>query len=189
MINTVSKEQYKILLEQKSTGYIFPNDVKSMEYPSSSKNKAESESEWEVVASGNSSEGNEKVFEDTETETATSNAEDLSKLFPAAKARLLSLRDLGAKKIGTLKMKLAESRMKTKEKEKNEHDASSRYQISNTSLAPELLTTPSGPYFTVQNVQNKNMMGAIHSYSSTLSVSALSTRKLHKLTHKFILDS
>jgi hypothetical protein len=124
------------------------------------------ESEWEVV----NQDSLDKSVDANDSETA-STSEDLSKLFPAAKARLLSLRDLGAKKIGNLKMKLAESRNRSKEKEKNEYDAS-RLIHENVSMTPELLTTPSGPFFTVQSSQNKNLMGAIHGgFSSTLSVS------------------
>lgn len=170
MINTLSKEQYKILLEQKSTCYIFPSDIKfSSDQSSSSLTRhktGESENEWELVAQ----EALEKPPEETDQATA-STSEDLSKLFPAAKARLLSLRDLGAKKIGNLKMKLAESRNKSREKEKNEFDIN-RMMHENVSIVPELLTTSTtGPFFTVQNTQNKNLLGAIHGYSSTLSVS------------------
>lgn len=123
-----------------------------------------SENEWEVVSQGTA----EAVGEiETEPQTSTT-SDDLSKLFPAAKARLISLRDLGAKKIENFKMKLSESRNKAREKEKV--DESSRFNANSTSI-PEMLTTPSGPFFTIQkNVQNTNVMGAIHSYSATLSV-------------------
>lgn len=163
MINTSSREQYKILLEQKSTCYIFPNETSSSDHVPRIK-AHENENEWEVVTT---SESMEKVIEATET-SVTSASEDLSK---AVKARLMSLRDLGAKKIGNLKMKLSE-RSKTREKEKNDYE-SSRFIQANANLVPELLTTPSGPFFTCQNVMNKNMMGAIHSYSSTLSVGVI----------------
>lgn len=39
-------------------------------------------------------------------------------LLPAARARLASLRDLGAKKIGALKLKLVDSKLRSTEKGK-----------------------------------------------------------------------
>lgn len=161
MINTSTKEQYKLLLEQKSTCYTFPNDIKNP-----FENSKNGESEWEILGS----ESYEKISESNEPEQSTAGtSEDLTKLFPAAKARLLSLRDLGAKKIGNLKMKLAERNKSSREKERNDND-NIRSMHENISILPELLTTTSGPIFTIQNYQNKSMMGAIHSYSSTLSV-------------------
>lgn len=41
-----------------------------------------------------------------------------SGIFPAARARLASLRDLGAKKIGALKLKLIENKIKSNERGK-----------------------------------------------------------------------
>lgn len=154
MINTITKEQYKMLLEQKSTGFTFPGEMKSVLEQKVSK---EAENDWEVISS--STDSNEKESS-VEPEATTSTATDL-------RARLMSLRDLGAKKIGNLKLKLAESRIKKEREKKNDH-----YSLINAySTVPELLTTPSGPYFIVQKTQNKNMMSALHSYSDTLSVS------------------
>lgn len=166
LITTSSREQFKLLLEQKSTGYIaFSSDVRNMEHSRSFIRT--SENEWEVVAQETEVIGENETEPQTSTTTTTTTTDDLSKLFPAAKARLISLRDLGAKKIENLKMKLSESRNKTREKEKV--DDSSRFNESSTCI-PELLTTPSGPFFCIQNVQDTNVMGAIHSYSATLSV-------------------
>lgn len=178
MINTSTKEQYKLLLEQKSICYTFPNDIKNP-----FENAKNSESDWEIL--GN--ESYEKLSESNEQEQVAGTSEDLTKLFPAAKARLLSLRDLGAKKIGNLKMKLAE-RNKSREKERIDTD-NSRSMHENISILPELLTTTSGPIFTVQNYQNNSMMGAIHSYSSTFSVCNFNVFfefKLRKLFSKIL---
>lgn len=171
LINTSSREQFKILLEQKSTGYLFPSDNRGylMETPPRSSRQPESENEWEVVTQASEA---SSVEVEVDQPPMASTSEDFSKLFPAAKARLLSLRDLGAKKIGNLKMKLAESRNKTI-REKEKADDANRFALGgSSSVVPEPLTTPTGPYFTVQTVQSKNVMGAIHSYSSTLSVSS-----------------
>lgn len=156
MINTATKEQFKILLEQKSTAYTFPADTKSV---LEQRFTRESESEWEVVSSSSSADLQDK--ENSEAEASTSTASDL-------KSRLLSLRDLGAKKIGNLKLKLAESRIKSREKEKSKSESSMMNAIS---IVPEPLTTPSGPYFIMQKSQNKSLMSALHPYSDTLSVS------------------
>lgn len=161
LINTSSREQFKILLEQKSTGYLFPADGRGFQEAPRTSKREENENEWEVVQ-----QANEAV--DSLENPIASTSEDFSKLFTASKARLMSLRDLGAKKIGNLKMKLAESRNKNI-REKEKADDSGRY-INSSSALPEPLTTPTGPYFTVQTVQNKNVMGAIHSYTSTLSI-------------------
>lgn len=158
MINTLTKEQFKMLLEQKSTAYTFPSDTKSV---LEQRFQRDSESEWEVVSSSSSADLQEK--ETAETEPSTSTASDL-------KARLLSLRDLGAKKIGNLKLKLAESRIKAREKEKMKSEQA-QYSMNTPTVVPELLTTPSGPFFIVQKPQNKNLMSALHPYSDTLSVS------------------
>jgi hypothetical protein len=158
MINTVTKEQYKMLLEQKSTAYTFPAETKSV---LEQRYQRESESEWEVVSSSSSADLQEK--ENGETEASTSAASDL-------KARLLSLRDLGAKKIGNLKLKLAESRIKAREKEKTKNDQAQYSMMNLATIVPELLTTPSGPYFIMQKTHNKSIMSALHPYSDTLSV-------------------
>lgn len=155
MINTITKEQYKMLLEQKSTSYTFPSDTKSV---LEQRFHRESESEWEVVSSSSSADLQEK--ESTEADPAPAGSD--------LKSRLLSLRDLGAKKIGNFKLKLAESRIKARDKEKSKSDQA---QYSNSAtVVPELLTSPSGPYFIVQKSHNKNLMSALHPYSDTLSI-------------------
>lgn len=37
-------------------------------------------------------------------------------------------------------------------------------------IAPEILTTPCGPYFIVQCIKDTHLLSALHSYSDTLSV-------------------
>jgi hypothetical protein len=171
MIQT-EKEQYKLLLEQKSNGYVFPNENATPAIQIPIKNQSQ-ENEWEFVNPSNL-EAMEKTLFDNQEAAGPSSEENMTlqqKIFPAAKARLLSLRDLGAKKIGTLKLKLAESRIKAREKEKLKDQSASAFAMINApAITPELLTTPSGPYFIVQKVQNKNLLSALHSYSDTLSI-------------------
>lgn len=177
MINTIKQEQYKMLLEQKSTSYVFPNELRR-DLSESRHQRAESESEWEVVTPTASTVDlpSAPFAANTDYEqndaSPSSSEEAMSKLFPAAKARLLSLRDLGAKKIGNLKLKLAESRIRARERERIKDQTSAAFAMINSPTAtPELLTTPSGPYFIVQSINNKNLLSALHSYSDTLSVS------------------
>lgn len=146
-----------MLLEQKSTGFTFPGEMKSILEQKLAK---DAENDWEVISSSSNTDTQENGSSSCDQEASGSTAGDL-------KSRLLSLRDLGAKKIGNLKLKLAESRIK-KDKEKKSEQFT---MINANSALPELLTTPSGPYFIVQKTQNKTMMSALHSYSDTLSVS------------------
>ncbi|XP_065095854.1 uncharacterized protein ca [Ochlerotatus camptorhynchus] len=216
MINTSTKEQWKLLLEQKSIKYTFPGDIS----PSSSQElKAEMlkslgdgekpdsglMDDWQIVLSlpkegsgsgveqgadsggekGSSPSGSEpqssddfeKVEGEPSSEEGKVDGKDpqgaLPKLFPAARARLMSLRDLGAKKIGTLKLKLSESRIKAKEKERIKEHAANLAVMELPGMYPEILTTPAGPYFVVQYMNGKYLLSALHSYSDTLSVHSM----------------
>lgn len=176
MINTTTKDQYKLLLEQESNGYVFPSDS-SYPQPHSIQqisSRTASESEWEIFDSDSvafASAAEKKYRENVDLTAGPSNDETTSKIFPAARARFLSLKDMGAKKIVNLKLKLAESIIKAKGMEKMKDQTSAFSVISSNAITPELLTTPSGPYFIVQKAQNKNLLSALHSYSDTLSVS------------------
>jgi hypothetical protein len=68
----------------------------------------------------NTKEQPENQYQEMMLEDSSITANEKDKFVPAAKARLFerfeTLRDLGAKKIGTLKLKLVESRMRAKEK-------------------------------------------------------------------------
>lgn len=147
-ITTTSKEQWKLLLEQNSIGYIFPDEIQSKLSPdlqaqqnthtaenSAIKSKS-SEQDWQFVIPVPSSRTEEKVDSDSsefdlfkdepispnpDQEAIHSNGTDVSQavgIFPAARARLASLRDLGAKKIGALKLKLIENKIKSNERGK-----------------------------------------------------------------------
>ncbi|XP_052866276.1 uncharacterized protein LOC128272494 [Anopheles cruzii] len=234
MINTSTKEQWKLLLEQKSIKYTFPGEITPTSGPElrsellrSLADGGSSESgsgvpfeDWQIVlslpkdgdpgavgagggttqqqrptpanndgeSSGSSPNSSEPAsgddFEKVESESLPEAAEKvngsvavtsgtLPKLLPAAKARLQSLRDLGAKKIGTLKLKLSESRIKAKEREKFKEQAANLAVMELPGMYPEILTTPAGPYFVVQYLEGKYLLSALHSYSDTLSVHSM----------------
>lgn len=145
-ITATSKEQWKLLLEQNSIGYIFPDEIPKLSPDGQTQNNVQAdtsgtrsrstEQDWQFVIpvpSPNQStdekpdaelsefemmkDGFVSVNSDQETNGSTST--DLmpaSGIFPAARARLASLRDLGAKKIGALKLKLIENKIKSNER-------------------------------------------------------------------------
>uniref|UniRef100_A0A336MDR2 CSON000052 protein n=1 Tax=Culicoides sonorensis TaxID=179676 RepID=A0A336MDR2_CULSO len=204
MINTSMSEQWKLLLEQKSIGYIYPdsymnskNNLQQQQQETndnglenSDENEPQSEN-WQFVVNlekkdqqkTNDSTDEDESFErinaddpNLGSETVNdgrSDAGTLPKSISAAKARLQSLRDIGAKKIGTLKLKLAESRLKSKEREKSREQTASLALMETPSTTPEILTTPSGPFFIVQHTQDRHLLSALHSYSDTLSVHSM----------------
>lgn len=134
------------MLEQNSIGYTFPDDIQNclsdnQPQPSNSNGSSSvpkeksAEDDWQIIipvpcpheASDNESRLNtddddadgkdEFVHLNAEigvTTIATTQAP--GGIFPAARARLASLRDLGAKKIGALKLKLIENKIKSNER-------------------------------------------------------------------------
>lgn len=129
MINTSIQEQWKLLLEQNSIGYTFPGDPAMNANENDQRlNRQNSDNyeDWQIVLSLDKNKCEEENF--TEIPPNCFSSDDAviiqkpdetsfsSGILPAARARLASLKDLGAKKIGALKMKLAESRMKASEK-------------------------------------------------------------------------
>ncbi|XP_055592814.1 uncharacterized protein LOC129744353 [Uranotaenia lowii] len=218
MINTSTREQWKLLLEQKSIKYTFPGDISptsssqdlkvdqqrsgGMAASAATGDASERSSsvdletridDWQIVLSlpgtsdqqdpeKGSSPGSEQHssddFEKVEGEGTVEDRKDISpgglpKLFPAARARLQSLRDLGAKKIGTLKLKLSESRIKAKERERFKEQAANLAVMELPGMYPEILTTPAGPYFVVQYLEGRYLLSALHAYSDTLSVHSM----------------
>lgn len=112
-------------------------------------------------------------------------------ILPSARARLVSLKELGAKKIGALKLKLAENRTGNNRLDGASvdpialgSDASSvGRRSSNQSFAivdampvlvPERLTTAGGPFFIVQQqLGGKCVLSALHAHSDTLSLHSI----------------
>lgn len=204
MINTSIQEQWKLLLEQNSIGYTFPGDPSmssTNEDQRLNRQSSENYEDWQIVLSLDKNKCEEENFS-TEIPPNSFSSDDpviiqkpdetsfSSGILPAARARLASLKDLGAKKIGALKMKLAESRMKASEKgllekttiffiysffvfflERIKEECASLAVMDVPGLLPEILTTPGGAYFIVQYFKNKYLLSALHSYSDTLSVS------------------
>lgn len=136
-ITATSKEQWKLLLEQNSIGYVFPDEIQksSSDCQQSTENiKAKSsEQDWQFVIPVPSPKASEEKIDGDLSEmevikdelmsinhdAEAINANDINQasgIFPAARARLASLRDLGAKKIGALKLKLIENKIKSNER-------------------------------------------------------------------------
>lgn len=174
-INSSLNEQWKLLLEQKSIGYIFPGDNVKHKAAQLKKSAAAaaaasavtsssaaddsggssgassltskqsnvatssgSDDDWQIVFPLKSikDENSDRTTlvhasSTTTTEESSLDTDDMdgdkkatlddgnastAGILPAARARLVSLRELGAKKIGALKMKLAENKMKSSDK-------------------------------------------------------------------------
>lgn len=138
-------------MEQNSIGYIFPDEIhkispdhvqsngQTIDSPNT-KSKS-SEHDWQFVIpvpTSMAEESNDNgitelemkedfvsLNNDQESMIASGSISNemvsASGIFPAARARLASLRDLGAKKIGALKLKLIENKIKSNER--GEYDA------------------------------------------------------------------
>lgn len=130
---------------------------------------------------------------------ATEVVQTTSGIIPAARARLASLRDLGAKKIGALKLKLIENKIKSTDRGEMESKQStkcernelktvfflhlfpdrSRQNVTQLitmhmpSFVPEILTTKVGPFFIAQYLRDTHLLSALHSYSDTISVHSM----------------
>lgn len=131
------------MLEQNSIGYIFPDEIHKSSpdcHPSTDNNafKAKSsDQDWQFVIPVPTSKATEEKIDndlseidvikdefmsinhDPEALSVNANLTDINQasgIFPAARARLASLRDLGAKKIGALKLKLIENKIKSNER-------------------------------------------------------------------------
>lgn len=140
-------EHWKLLLEQNSIGYVYPDDT--LRSNDSSKHSSTQSTDtlnvkvntpdnsWQIVipvSPKTSIDQSEESFDDMHKKDAVTTAEhpahtsnesvplDLSMvpstsgILPAAARRLLSLKDMGAKKIGALKMKLIESNARANER-------------------------------------------------------------------------
>lgn len=132
-------------MEQNSIGYIFPEEIPKISPDCPTQNNVQTvdnsvtksrsyEQDWQFVipvpslntATDEKSDTELSEFEmmkdgfvTVNTDQDTSSSTDLiqaSGIFPAARARLASLRDLGAKKIGALKLKLIENKIKSNER-------------------------------------------------------------------------
>lgn len=239
-INSTNRSQWKLLLEQNSIGYTYPDETSQFsesqgvgqtnQTDSSKLKQRNSEEDWQIILPvpttsptdphssekpDNSNESDQEnidpeekdEFEHIAAESSNSNSNQSNNtqaqsssggagIFPAARARLASLRDLGAKKIGALKLKLIENKIKSTERGKQQqlendnkipHNSSNfiiqtdrnRQQLTTLacmelpSFQPEILTTSSGPHFIAQFLKDTHLLSALHSYSDTLSVSSI----------------
>lgn len=142
--------------------------------------------------SGSTSAAAAEVSIESESDIDDKKPEEAAGILPAARARLVSLRELGAKKIGALKMKLAENKMKSSDKgirifcflsaqllsffvpsDRTIEQLSGFAIMDIPSMLPEILTTPSGPFFIVQFLKHTYLLSALHLFSDTLSVNTI----------------
>ncbi|GAB0090587.1 uncharacterized protein DMENIID0001_053250 [Sergentomyia squamirostris] len=106
-------------------------------------------------------------------EDAKAHGRDLTipKLFPSAMAKLTSLKNMGAKKIGALKQILAEAKAKNAHViDRPKEEALSYEIIEPPCISPEILTTELGPMYIVQYIEKVPYLTALHRDVKTLSV-------------------
>lgn len=144
-ITSSTKDQWKLLLEQNAIGYVFPDENHKSNDSSTHSNTQSTDSltakqktpdhGWQIIVpvpirpTGEPSDDAAVDSEKCETErtvqpSVDSGSDDMtaipstSGILPAAARRLISLKDLGARKIGALKMKLIENNAKVNERGK-----------------------------------------------------------------------
>lgn len=117
--------------------------------------------------------GDVEVLNECASGAAAEVVQTTSGIIPAARARLASLRDLGAKKIGALKLKLIENKIKSNDRDRSRQNVTQLITMHMPSLQPEILTTKVGPFFIAQYLRDTHLLSALHSYSDTLSVHSM----------------
>lgn len=207
-------------MEQNSIGYVFPDEIPKMseshsQAPAESAKARSADLDWQFVIPVPSDAKPQEDKSDldkvdlddvkdsfdminNDSEAAGSsgiNQNDApgSGIFPAARARLASLRDLGAKKIGALKLKLIENKIKSNERgekafvckkgillthfclvDRSRQNDTQLATMQIPSFVPEILTTSkTGPYFIAQFLRDTHLLSALHSCSDTLSVHSM----------------
>ncbi|KAL9893666.1 RCC1 and BTB domain containing protein claret isoform 1-T1 [Glossina fuscipes fuscipes] len=110
-------------------------------------------------------------------------------IFPAARARLASLKSLGSKKLNAIKMRLSDNRQKLEEY-MPENAMGSFAIIDSPSLLPELLIKSGGSFYTIQSLRGTYLLSALHSHSNSLSVHSIDINLkplfLYKIPHQCV---
>uniref|UniRef100_A0A1A9WJQ0 Uncharacterized protein n=1 Tax=Glossina brevipalpis TaxID=37001 RepID=A0A1A9WJQ0_9MUSC len=110
-------------------------------------------------------------------------------IFPAARARLASLKSLGSKKLNAIKMRLSDNRQKLEEY-MPENAMGSFAIIDSPSLVPELLIKSGGSFYTIQSLRGTYLLSALHSHSNSLSVHSIDINLkplfLYKIPHQCV---
>ncbi|XP_055699615.1 uncharacterized protein LOC129799608 isoform X2 [Phlebotomus papatasi] len=197
LIHTTKKSQWKLLLEHKKINFTYPGEPASPEVGNCSQESEEGveaapetnsiDSDWQIVITktddANCAEQTsssvpsinvslaeeERSFEEVPKANGTEIA--IPKLFPSAMAKLTSLKNMGAKKIGALKQILCETKTKNTEAiERPKEEAVSFEIIEPPCISPEILTMETGPLYIVQYIDKVPYLTALHHEVKTLSV-------------------
>lgn len=197
-IHTAKDTQWKLLLEEEQSRYIFPGDSPTTvaDNPVSGPTKSSAESnnkidqDWQfVVASPTPPQIT--VTSHSGSASCSSDGQSLPKLFPAG---ISYLREMGTRKIGALKQRLSAERppttqqQATKEEEEEEEATSNDNDnwdddgdervalgtfvdvLETPSVTPEMITSAQGPKIVVQNHNTRNALFALHERHETVSV-------------------
>uniref|UniRef100_A0A6B2ENE5 E3 ubiquitin-protein ligase herc2 n=1 Tax=Phlebotomus kandelakii TaxID=1109342 RepID=A0A6B2ENE5_9DIPT len=194
LIHTTKKSQWKLLLEHKKINFTYPGDTPSPDMGGASQETEEGveptpecnsiDSDWQIVIT--KTDDSEQTFspphvpsihvamadEERPAEMSKANGADIAipKLFPSAMAKLTSLKNMGAKKIGALKQILYEAKAKNAEAERPKEEALAFEIIEPPCISPEILTMETGPLYIVQYLDKVPYLTALHHEVKTLSV-------------------
>uniref|UniRef100_A0A1B0GGW7 E3 ubiquitin-protein ligase herc2 n=2 Tax=Lutzomyia longipalpis TaxID=7200 RepID=A0A1B0GGW7_LUTLO len=199
LIHTTKRSQWKLLLEHKKINFTYPGEPSSPETRSTSQESEEGveatpecnsiDSDWQIVITKTDDVGEVdqphpsvpsisvtvdegRQPEDQVPKAAHSAQIAIPKLFfPSTMAKLTSLKNMGAKKIGALKQILCEAKTKNAEAiERPREEAVAFEIIEPPCISPEILTTEAGPLYIVQHVDKVPYLTALHHDVKTLSV-------------------
>ncbi|XP_059611109.1 uncharacterized protein LOC132258029 isoform X2 [Phlebotomus argentipes] len=193
LIHTTKKSQWKLLLEHKKINFTYPGDPPSPEADGKVQESEEAvesapegnsiDSDWQIVITktddlaisppGVPSISVDAADEGQLEEAPKTGGADMAipKLFPSAMAKLTSLKNMGAKKIGALKQILCEAKMRSAEAAgRPKEEALSFEIIEPPCISPEILTMETGPLYIVQVVEKVPYLTALHHEVKTLSV-------------------
>lgn len=198
-IQSSKRTQWKLLLEEEHSRYVFPGETEadicsagsSARGSRADKNNRKTpeggehqniEQEWQFVVSAPPP-PQITVSPGDDCETTGKITQSIPRLFPG----ISYLRDVGSKKIGALKQKLAASKRSSSdsivdteeqqpllESDKDEDWAEEEEPLIDIleppSFEPERISSATGPKIIVKNHKHRAFLFALHKYSDTISV-------------------
>lgn len=177
LINTNRETQWKLLLEEEQSKYIFPGDSPSTVADNVRKEQSGDSSkidqDWQFVVA------QPQITVSSHSQSGPSSA--MPKLFPY-------LREIGTRKIGALKQRLSASvRDEPGDQEAEEDEGKKQVDddgdwddepvigsfvdvLETPSVTPELITSSQGPRIVVKNHNTRNALFALNARQETVSV-------------------
>lgn len=185
MITTSTNEQWKLLLEQKTVGYY--DDLVNMTKPGTSGRETKSSDvehgkgnidDWQIVIPLDEDKKQTENVASTTPSHPTPECAPVKEESIGIIPSIAKLAQYGSQKIGALKMQMRLKSLERATKMKFEPNNTALAVIDVPSQFPEILTTPSGPFFSVQNINNESLLAAMHSQSNTLLIHSMDIKLL-----------